>query len=77
MTEQADLLSYADIAELTGLTVMTLRRYKREGYMPAPDVLPVPDRPRWHRATIDQWLISRPGQGAPGRPRAKRKEAPA
>ena len=72
MTETTDLLCYADIAELTGLTAATLRRYKREGYMPAPDDLPVPDRPRWHRSTIDQWLTQRPGQGAPGRPRAKR-----
>ncbi len=31
---------------------------------PHPDDLTFPDRPRWRRATIVDWLDNRPGKGA-------------
>jgi hypothetical protein len=65
----ADLVGYAGIAAITGLTPATLRRYRAIGLLPAPDALAAPDRPRWTRATIERWMANRPGRGAPGRPR--------
>lgn len=71
------LLDYAGVAALTGLTPSTLRRYRSIGLLPEPDELPVPDRPRWRAETIRRWQAERPGRGAPGRTRARRKTAPA
>jgi predicted DNA-binding transcriptional regulator AlpA len=70
-----DLLDYAGVAALTGLSTATLRGYRAAGRMPAPDVMPAPDRPRWRESTITTWLADpeqRPGRGAPGRPRKTR-----
>lgn len=67
-----DLLAYADIAVITGLSAATLRGYRTAGRLPEPDDLTVPDRPRWHRSTITTWLAQRPGRGAPGKPRKAR-----
>ncbi|PZT71518.1 helix-turn-helix transcriptional regulator [Streptomyces sp. AC1-42T] len=64
MTEKPqELWDYKRIAEETGLSVGTLRRYKKTGHMPAPDELPAPDRPRWYPTTITEWMASRPGRG--------------
>ncbi|MCK9895219.1 MarR family transcriptional regulator [Frankia sp. AgB32] len=69
MDSPDDLLSYADIATLMAsrghtIKASSLRAMRRMGQMPAPDELPVPDRPRWRRETIVAWLDSRPGKGA-------------
>jgi predicted DNA-binding transcriptional regulator AlpA len=64
-------LSYEEVAAITGLTAATLRFYRSKGLLPEPDASPVPDRPRWRRSTIDNWLANRPGRGAPGRPRRR------
>jgi hypothetical protein len=58
-----ELWDYKRIAEETGLSVGTLRRYKKTGHMPAPDEQPAPDRPRWYPATITTWMAGRPGRG--------------
>lgn len=75
MTEEGrgdELLSYAEVAALTGISAATLRSYRAAGRMPAPDELPVPDRPRWRRSTIVGWMANRPGRGAPGQTRRPR-----
>lgn len=55
---EPELLSYTDIARLTGVREATLRNYARRGYMPAPDVM-LADRPRWTRAAVEDWLRQR------------------
>ncbi|MEU3704712.1 MarR family transcriptional regulator [Streptomyces anulatus] len=59
-----ELWDYKKIAEETGLSVITLRGYKKSGHMPAPDEQPTPDRPRWYPETITTWMANRPGRGA-------------
>ena len=66
------LLDYAAIAALTGLSVSTLRAYVTGGYFPPADKRLAPDRPRWRRSTVTTWQASRPGRGAPGKPRSRR-----
>jgi predicted DNA-binding transcriptional regulator AlpA len=74
MADNDPLLSYSQIADLTGLTASALRRYRAGGYFPEPDEFPVPDRPRWRKSTIQGWLASRPGMGSPGQPRPNRRK---
>ncbi|TQE33051.1 MarR family transcriptional regulator [Streptomyces ipomoeae] len=62
--EPKELWDYKKISEETGLSIGTLRRYKKFGHMPPPDELPAPDRPRWYPTTIRTWAASRPGRGA-------------
>jgi predicted DNA-binding transcriptional regulator AlpA len=61
------LLSYAEIAQHTGVGVRTLRNYRAGNAtsvpLPEPDDLTFPDRPRWKRSSIDAWMASRRGQG--------------
>lgn len=57
------LLTYTEIAKLTGISAPTLRNYRADGYMPEPDDLPVNDRPQWRKSTIDTWMANRPGRG--------------
>ena len=63
-----DLLGYAQIAEFTAelgrpIKTQSLRAMRASGRMPAPDDRTVPDRPRWRRSTVVEWLDARPGQG--------------
>lgn len=71
-----ELLGYAEIAALAGVEAATLRKYRQQGYLPEPDELVAPDRPRWKRSTVEAWLDSRPGRGAPGRPRSGNPRSP-
>ena len=71
-----ELLDYAGVAAVTGLSAATLRGYRAAGRMPDPDASPAPDRPRWRRATITSWLAERPGRGAPGRTRKTQPRCP-
>jgi predicted DNA-binding transcriptional regulator AlpA len=66
MPTSDDLLDYAGIAQLTGLSRSTLRNYRTRGYFPEPDELLTPDRPRWRTSTVRDWLLQRPGRGSPG-----------
>jgi len=52
------LLGYREIAEQIGVSMATLRNYRRRGYMPEPDVM-LADRPRWHPSTIEKWIRMR------------------
>lgn len=63
MPEEDPLLDYREIAEMTGLSESTLRAYRTQGRLPEPDELPAADRPRWLRSSIEQWMVTRPGQG--------------
>jgi hypothetical protein len=65
-----ELLTYADIARMLGVSPATAVSLRRKGYLPPADEYPVPDRPRWRRSTIEAWIPTRPGRGAPGRPRS-------
>lgn len=59
-----ELWSYADIARYTGVRPATLRSYRHRGLMPAPDIHPSADQPRWYPDTIIVWHAARPGRGA-------------
>lgn len=72
MNDTDELLGYAGIAALTGLSTATLRGYRSAERMPAPDVWLSDDRPRWRTDTIAAWIKDRPGRGAPGQPRRNR-----
>jgi predicted DNA-binding transcriptional regulator AlpA len=57
------LLGYGEIATHLGVSAHTVRSYRSRGRFPEPDDASIPDRPRWHQATVDQWHASRQGQG--------------
>ena len=59
-----DQLAPQDVAELAGVTSLTIHRYKATGKMPKPDGV-LGRTPWWHRATIDKWLAERPKPGRP------------
>jgi predicted DNA-binding transcriptional regulator AlpA len=61
-TPGPDLLGYAQVADLLGVSQATVRKYNSDGFMPAPDQL-VLGRPFWRRATITAWQRQRPGRG--------------
>lgn len=52
------LYGYRDIAAELGISEGTLRNYRKRGYMPPPDVM-LADRPRWRKATIEDWRQQR------------------
>lgn len=62
-TSPHDLLSIGDIADMAGVKPGTISGYRQSGRIPPPDDDSIPDRPRWNRATIDEWLATRPGRG--------------
>lgn len=53
----ATLLTADDIARLVRADVRTVRRWVREGELPAP--IRIGGALRWRRATIDKWLEER------------------
>jgi hypothetical protein len=62
-----EYLGAADFAARAGLAVATIRSYMRKGLTPPADVqIRTPNGPLrgWSPETIDEWLASRPGQGA-------------
>lgn len=80
MISTMELLSYREAAELLGLNASTLRKYRQQGRMPAPDRVVCPvrgivednhtcdlDRPFWLADTLTAWQASRPGRGRWGR----------
>jgi predicted DNA-binding transcriptional regulator AlpA len=64
VSDSDPLLSLLQMAELAGIRPGTLRKYRSEGRLPAPDNTDVPGRPRWRRSTFDAWMATRPGRGA-------------
>jgi predicted DNA-binding transcriptional regulator AlpA len=62
-----DLLDRAGVADYIGVKPTTISTYLYEGVMPEPAVrLGRTRRPVWTRQQIDEWVASRPGQGAGG-----------
>lgn len=62
-------LTVHDVAAHLGLALDTVRNYRKQGRLPAPDGM-LGNRPWWWQGTIDQWQASRPGRGVGGgRPR--------
>ena len=46
------LMTRSGVAEYTGLTIETIKTYRRDGVMPEPDVI-YDQKPLWRRSTID------------------------
>jgi hypothetical protein len=73
-----ELVGNQAAADYVGVSVNTWRPYVARGQAPEPA-----DRihrsghsvPVWTKRQLDEWMRDRPGVGAPGRPRAKRKAA--
>lgn len=55
--------SYAELAEITGISASTLRSYYSSGRMPRPDAT-IGTTPGWTEKTIHEWMDNRPGTGA-------------
>lgn len=53
-----DLLTYSEIAELTGLKYDTIYRLRKNNTLPAPDLI-VGRTPVWKRQTINEWIKTR------------------
>lgn len=56
-------LSYAEIADLIGVSASTLRSYYSTNRMPRPDAT-IGTTPGWTETTIRSWMENRPGPGA-------------
>lgn len=64
---ERDVLSYADIAEATGITIGALRKRRSLGRMPAPD-FKHGGSPGWYRENMTDWIAENgPGQRRPER----------
>jgi hypothetical protein len=48
------LMTRSDVAAYTGLTIETIKTYRRDGVMPEPDHI-YDQKPLWKRSTIDAW----------------------
>jgi len=48
------LMTRSDVAAYTGLTIETIKTYRRDGVMPEPDYI-YDQKPLWKRSTIDAW----------------------
>lgn len=67
-----NLLTTNEAAELAGVTTQTFRSYVSRETAPGPDGY-LGHTPYWRRATITKWVKNRPGQGAGGGPKPKKK----
>ena len=52
-------LTSTDIANITGLKVRTLYKYRERNTLPEPDMT-IDQKPLWKRSTINEWIESRP-----------------
>ena len=60
---RAHYLSYAEIADIIGVSASTLRSYYSTNRMPRPDAT-IGTTPGWTESTIQTWMQNRPGPGA-------------
>ena len=58
MTSTADLLDMAQVAQLLGVQIKTVRMHKHRGTMPPPDAT-FGRSPVWKRETIETWDATR------------------
>lgn len=56
--QPAELWTYAQIADLTGITAGTLRVWRARGKLPTPDYV-VGEWPAWNEATVRDWWRTR------------------
>lgn len=63
-------LTVPEVAARLGLAVATVRAYRAQKRLPAPDGM-VGRTPWWWATTIDVWQAARPGRGRAGIPRKK------
>lgn len=63
-------LTVPEVAARLGLAVATVRAYRAQKRLPAPDGR-VGRTPWWWATTIDVWQANRPGRGRAGIPRKK------
>jgi hypothetical protein len=78
MTVTDELIGNTAAAEYAGVSVNTWTPYVARGQAPKPvrrEVRGGYAQPVWTKAQLDEWMANRPGVGAPGRPRAKRRAA--
>ena len=62
----SDMLTIAQVAELVGVERRTIDQYRQRGTIPPPDGT-LGRTPWWHRATIEEWMRTRPPRGRPAR----------
>ncbi|MBY6537603.1 hypothetical protein HQ325_02855 [Rhodococcus sp. BP-349] len=55
-------LSISEFADRVGVSVNTVKSYRSKGMLPTPDVT-VGTTEGWFPATVDQWMLERPGRG--------------
>ncbi len=55
------VLDIPKVAKFTGLTVSTIRTYRRDGRMPKED-LNIGGSPVWYESTVLHWKDNRPGR---------------
>lgn len=68
---EGEWIDTAEAAAICGIRPGTWRDYVSRGHAPAPDdpdagAPPARRRPRWRRATVEQWHAQRPGSGRHG-----------
>ena len=59
-----DRLPTAKVAALAGVTVGSVREYRRRGTIPEPDGR-LGSTPWWFRSTIEQWIATPAWPGSP------------
>ncbi|MCD4549665.1 helix-turn-helix transcriptional regulator [Schaalia sp. lx-260] len=67
MSKPTYYLGLSALAARAGITKNTASSYRRNGYLPTPDVLITEGEKNisgWSEETIDEWLANRPGRGA-------------
>lgn len=72
----AELIGNQAAADYLGMPVATWRPYVQRRQAPQPirrEIRGGHALPVWTRQQLDEWSAARPGRGAPGRPRARRK----
>lgn len=57
-TNPDDLLTMAEVADLIGVTLLSVQRYRQRGIMPQPDAQYGRTR-TWKRSTIEAWDATR------------------
>lgn len=67
-TRLRDLRTLADFAAVAAVQYDTVSAYRSRGYLPEP-IGNVGGTPVWSDAQMRRWATTRPGRGAPGRPR--------
>lgn len=63
LSKRRGLMSISAVAEYTGLSRRTIQDYRLDGRLPEPAIV-IGRSPGWTREQIEEWMRTRPGQGA-------------